>query len=102
MSDDALIEIVVTPVGKSRFEARLAVSGHVLGTFSAPLCGAARVLLSERIQPETEIQMRHAASDVIALRSTVGVAAGLTVVEATDGKPRFAKWMPFDMARAAE
>lgn len=39
--------------------------------------------------------MRHDGSAGDALRSTVGVAAGLTVTDATkDGKPRLMKWQP--------
>jgi hypothetical protein len=45
--------------------------------------------------------MRHAGSDVIALKSTVGVAAGLRVDEEGGTRtPRLAKWKPFDRSRA--
>jgi hypothetical protein len=100
----SMIEIVVSPEPrnpgspprKARFIARLERPGRVLGTFSDPLLGAARVLLSEGVPHETRLQMRHAGSGTIALTSTVGVAAGLTVKEETsDGKPRFAKWRPY-------
>ena len=102
------VEIVVTPEPRdphkpprsARFIARLGDEGRVLGTFTAPLCGGARVLLAEGVPPETPVQMRHAGSATIALRSTVGRAASLTVNEETgDGKPRFAKWRPIDRSR---
>jgi hypothetical protein len=41
--------------------------------------------------------MRHAGSDTIALKATVGVAAGLTVSEeGSTGAPQFTKWQPFE------
>jgi hypothetical protein len=98
-----MIEIAVSPEPrnpgspprKARFTA--CVSDRVLGAFSAPLLGAARVLLSEGVPPETELQMRHAGSSTIALKAKLGIAAGLTVNEdASTGAPRFARWKPFD------
>jgi len=60
---------------------------------TTPFCDAARVLLGEGVDPATKIVMRHASSPHDALQSTIGVAAGLTVTDATaDGKPRFVKW----------
>jgi hypothetical protein len=72
----------------------------VLGAFAAPLLGAARVLLSEGIPPEACLQMRHAGSDTIALRSMVGGAAGLAISEeGSTGAPQFTKWKPFDRSK---
>jgi hypothetical protein len=88
------------PPQRVRFIASLATSGRVLGAFSAPLLGAARVLLAEVVPPETAIQMRHSGSGTVALRSTVGGAAGLTVSEeGSTGAPQFTKWKPFDRTR---
>jgi hypothetical protein len=62
---------------------------------TTPFCDAARALLAEGARPDIRLVMRHEGSPHDALRSTVGVAAGLTVADATaDGKPRFAKWQP--------
>jgi hypothetical protein len=70
-------------------------AGRLLGTFAAPLCASARLLLAEGLQPETELRIRHAGSASVALRSTVAAAAGLSVQEDTaDGKARFVKWKP--------
>jgi hypothetical protein len=101
-----LVTIVVSPephnpnkpAKRVRFNARLAVDGRELGAFSAPLCGSARVLLSQGALPSTELQMRHAGTDVVALTATLGVAAGLTVEE--EG-PRFVKWRPFSASQEA-
>jgi hypothetical protein len=61
------------------------------------------VLLEEGLAPDTLLQLRHAGSETLALRSTVGVAAGLQVREETnDGKPRFVKWKPFELAAIKE
>jgi len=62
---------------------------------TTPFYDAARALLAEGARPDIRLVMRHEGSPHDALRSTVGVAAGLTVADATaDGKPRFAKWQP--------
>ena len=74
-----MIEIVVSPEprepGKpsrrARFVARMECPARVLGTFSAPLCASARVLLAEAMAPDTPIQMRHAGSSTVALKSTI-------------------------------
>jgi hypothetical protein len=63
---------------------------------TTPFCDGARVLLAEGIKPNTILVMRHAGSASDALRSTVGVAAGLTVVDDNGGKPIFRKWSPYD------
>jgi hypothetical protein len=67
---------------------------------TTPFCDAARALLAEGIDPATRIVMRHGNSPADALRSTVGVAAGLTVVDDRGGKPIFAKWSPYEARRS--
>jgi hypothetical protein len=59
------------------------------------------VLLAEGIKPDTVLVMRHAGSAADALRSTVGAAAKLTVVDDRGGKPIFAKWSPYEARRSA-
>jgi hypothetical protein len=108
MADLAPITIIVSPEPRhpvrpprvARFVATVDAdqgrAGRVLGAFSDPLCSS----LSEGLQPDTPLLLRHAGSDTVALRSTVGVAAGLRVSEETsDGKPRFTKWVPFERSR---
>jgi hypothetical protein len=97
------IEVSPSPGRAGRFIAALAPSGRVLGAFSAPLCGAARVLLEERLATDTPLYLRHAGSETIALRSTVGAAAGLTVSEeGSTGAPQFTRFKPFDRAAIKE
>jgi hypothetical protein len=62
---------------------------------TTPFCDAARVLLAEGVRPEAKLVMRHAGSAADALRSTVGVAAKLTVKD-NHGKPVFKRWQPYD------
>jgi len=65
-----MIEIVVSPLGHGRFEARL--EGRVLcASTRQPLLDAARFLFGEGVPPDTRIAMRHEGSPHIALRSTV-------------------------------
>jgi hypothetical protein len=63
---------------------------------TTPFCDAARALLAEGVDPATRLVMRHASSVADALRSTVGVAAGLTGADDNGGKPVFRKWSPYD------
>jgi hypothetical protein len=85
--------IVVSPASTpGRFEARL--DGELLCAARTPLLSAARVLLDRGASPTDTITMRHAGSHTVAMRSTVGVAAKLTVDETSgNGTPRF---RPYD------
>ncbi len=72
-----------------------AVDGRTIVARSpTPFCDAARVLLGEGTDPATVLTMRHAGQDHAALRSTVGIAAGLTVKDDSVGKPVFRRWSP--------
>src|SRR5258706_8864851 len=61
---------------------------------TTPFCDAVRVLLAEGVRPETVFVMRHEGSPHDALRSTVGVAAGLTVADGSVGRPVFKEGPP--------
>jgi len=91
--------ILVSPAGGGRYTARDPDSGRVLATSREPFFAAARQLLAEGADPTTPLVMRWGGSSVDALRSTVGTAAGLTVVENDRGRPTFARFKPFDPAR---
>jgi len=60
-----------------------------------PFLAGARVLAADGVPPETPLLMRHVGSDTIALISTVGAAAALTVREG-DGPMRFTRFQSFD------
>ena len=81
------------------FEARLA--GAVLCISETPLLDGARALLARGIaQPDDTIVMRHAGSDVDALRARVGVAADLAISDPAGGR-RIAlrRWEEFARVR---
>ena len=77
--DEAILELVVAPAGAGKFAGRL--DGRDLCVSTKPLLDAARVLLAEGVDPEMVMQMHHLRSATLSLRSTVGAAAGLTVLE---------------------
>jgi hypothetical protein len=76
------------------------VAGREVVTRSTqPLLDGARALLAEGIDPRTRIAMCHAGSDTDAVRSTVGIAAGLTIEEG-ERPPIFRPWKPSPHAAA--
>jgi hypothetical protein len=89
--------LIVEPVGRDRFAARL--DGRLLATSRTPFCDAARALIAEGADPSTILIMRHAGSEIDALRARLSVAARLTVEERpSGGPPRFARYRPQDPA----
>lgn len=74
------------------FEARL--GDELLCVSSTPFLSAARVLAGRGHGADTPLVMRHSGSGIDSLRSSVGTAAALTVVE-RDRKPiKFERWRP--------
>lgn len=65
------------------WEARL--GDELLCTEREPFFAAARVLKARGVADEVPLVMRHAGSDEVSLRSTVGKAAGLTVEDGNGG-----------------
>jgi hypothetical protein len=87
------ITITITPSHRGGFDALIA--GEVVARASAtPLLEASRTLLERGTDPATILEMRHAGSSTVALRTRIGVAAGLTVAERSSGRtpPRFEPW----------
>lgn len=83
-----MLIIIVSPAGRGNFVAHL--DGRQLcNATRSPFVMAARQLLSERMDPDTKITMRHAGSDIDCLTSTIRKAAKLCVLE--DQGPRFAR-----------
>jgi hypothetical protein len=71
------------------------VDGRTTVTRSTtPFLDAARALLAEGVYPAMRLVMRHAGADHDASRSTIGVAAGLRVKDASHGPPVFATYVP--------
>jgi hypothetical protein len=75
---EAILELTVAPAGAGKFAARL--DGRELCVSTKPFLDDARVLLAEGADPATVLEMRHDGSATVAMRSTVGTAAGLTVL----------------------
>jgi hypothetical protein len=88
------ITLVVSEVSPGRFVAH--VDRDLVCESRTPLLSGARVLLERGVPPETGLVMRHAESLAVAMRTTVGVAAALTVEEPpSGGGPRFACYDAF-------
>jgi len=86
-----MTEILVTPLGRGQFTARVG-DRVILKSSRQPLLDAARVLAGEGVPPDTRISMRHEGSPHLALTSTVGKAAKLMVEENERRGPRFVSW----------
>lgn len=77
------LRLVVRPVGRGRYAALL--DGQEICRTETPFFSAARQLLSQDYDPSMVLAMSHEGSATIAIRSTIGRAAGLTVDEPPKG-----------------
>ena len=94
-----LLEIIVQPIGpRGRYEAFL--KGRLLAISRTPFLSAARKLQKEGVPDDTPIAMRHASSGFIALTSTVGQAASLTVDERRTRFRKLGAWENMAQERA--
>lgn len=86
----------LTPKGQ-RYEVRLGAELFI--TSRTPLLAAARELEKRGHSPDTILTMSRAGSDTVSLRSTLGTAAKLTVIENETAGPRFGRYRapPADM-----
>jgi hypothetical protein len=87
-------ELIMEPLRRGQFKATLDGSTVVASTHE-PLLAGARALLALGVPPDSVIQTRHAGSPHISMRSTVGAAAALTVLEPKDAGIRFRRWKEF-------
>jgi len=71
--------ITISPAGRGRF--RSSLGSRLLCTSDTPFTCSARVLLREGVDPTMPLEMTREGSDTVDLRSTVGAAARLTVIE---------------------
>lgn len=95
----AMIDVVVTPAGrgKYRYTARDGTGATVdgiSGLSATPLLAAARKALAAGTPASAGLSMRHEGSAIVSFRTTVGIAAGLTVEETSSG-PRFRSFREF-------
>jgi hypothetical protein len=88
-----LITIHVTPLSGGYYAA--CVDDRILTKQTlTPLLTSARVLLAEGFDPASPIEMKRKGSDIVALRSTIGSAAKLTVRETARAGPMFVRHAP--------
>lgn len=85
--------ITLSPAGRGRFRASL--GSRILCTSDTPFLSAARVLMRDGVDPSTPLEMTREGSDTVDLRSTVGAAARLTVVENDHVGPVFRPYRSF-------
>jgi hypothetical protein len=76
---EPIIIITAAPAGRGRFDA--SVDGRYILTSRSPFLDTARILAAQGADPATRIGLMHEGSDRIAMRSTIGIAAGLIVEE---------------------
>src|SRR5262245_20253377 len=96
------MRIRVKPAGKGQFWAfNDGFLGAMIGQPSSqPMLDAARVLLELGCDPGEVIELWHEGASEWALRSTIGVAARLTVIDRPSrSPPRFELWQPFGLDR---
>ena len=90
------LNLIISPLPLSPsgrfYEARL--DGAVVCRSRTPFFSAARVLLKAGYAPDTVFTMIHEGADTVSLRSTLGSAAKLAVVENSREGPRFSRYQP--------
>jgi hypothetical protein len=92
--------IIIAPVDqRGGFSARL--NGRLLVTSRTPFLDAARCLIAEGSDPFSIIVMRHAGSEIDALRARLGVAAGLIIEERNARAPRFVPYRARDLTEGS-
>jgi len=88
--------LVLSPAtsGNGNFEARLDGADYVLCVSRTPFFDAARELVADGYNPDTDLILRHGDSGMDCLRAKIGAVASLTVEE-TDYGPKLRRWKPF-------
>jgi hypothetical protein len=85
------MHITIMPKGQL-YQAQL--DGEALCVSRTPFLSAARILLERGHSSGTILTMSHAGADTVSLRSTLGTAAKLTVIENETAGPRFGRYRP--------
>lgn len=86
------MNITIRPLGRGRFAASL--GQRLLCESKTPLLTSARILQAEGAPYDTLITMIHEGSSIVAMRSTVGKAAGLIVHETDKEGPKLKRYRP--------
>ena len=91
------IEIIIRPSAKRRYHYDAYLGETLLCTSRIPFFDGARGLLSRGYDPGTRLNLRHQGSAHVSLRSTIGSAARLTVVENRRQRPVFNRYEPYPL-----
>jgi hypothetical protein len=95
------IRITAAPLTPGRYTVTLG-DRLLIASARCPLLEAARLLLAEGTPPEVRIEMWHQRHNFASMTGTVGRLSALSVLENDRQSPRFAKFVPFDRASAAD
>lgn len=90
------MHIICLPKGKGQYDAHLQDGSLLISSTITPFFSSARELKARGIPDDTELSMSHAGSTAISMRSTIGVASGLTVAENAKQSLILRKYRPFD------
>jgi hypothetical protein len=85
--------IIIAPIATQPGYFTARCDGRLLCRSRQPLLDGARELIASGYPADTIIVMRHAGSEIEALRSTIGAAALLRVAEGDRGAPRLRPWV---------
>ena len=88
------MEIIITPVTNRPGIYQAHYDETLLCTSRLPFFDGARLLLSQGYPADTALSLRHSRKDFVSLRSTIGEAAKLTVIENERVGPRITKFRP--------
>ena len=83
------ITVTISPAARPGEFAVYTGGRQLLAGSQQPLLDSARALLAEGHAVDAVLVMRHRGSSIDALRSTIGVAAALTVTDSRHGTPTF-------------
>jgi hypothetical protein len=86
------MNITIRPLGRGRFAASL--GQRLLCKSKTPFFTAARILQAEGLPDDTPITMTHEGSSIVSMRSTVGQAASLIVLETDKEGPKLKRYRP--------
>jgi hypothetical protein len=87
--------IAVKPASKSGYFSVSLASKTIIKSSRIPLLDAARRLLDLGFPPNATLVMRHAGSEIDALRAPLAGAAQLSVAEGNRASPHFQCWKAF-------
>ncbi len=93
------MNITISPAKtRGRYDARLD-DGRIFENLETPFYSTARRLMKEGVLPQEPLTMTHQGSDMVCLRSTVGEAAALSVVDSDNRGLQLRPYRPSPFSR---